>query len=90
MELRCLEEIEGNPDLKHTEAASRWTLSESGVSCEILERREATEDDEDDENDHYYKSTCRLTFGTGDRLSQVAFRWIGLSSVLVDGAILLI
>jgi hypothetical protein len=55
MELRCLEEIGGNPNLKHAEAASRWTLSESGVPCEILERREATEDDEDDDNDHFYK-----------------------------------
>lgn len=55
MELRCLEDIERNPDMKHTEAASLWTLSESGVPCEIVERREATEDDQDDENDHYYK-----------------------------------
>jgi hypothetical protein len=55
MELRCLEEIGSNPNIKHAKAASLWTLSEAGVSCEILERREANEDDQDDENDHYYK-----------------------------------
>jgi hypothetical protein len=55
MELRCLEEIGGNPNLKHAEAVSLWTLSESGVPCQILERREVMEGDQDEENDHYYK-----------------------------------
>jgi hypothetical protein len=55
MELRCLEQIGHNTNMKHTEAASLWTLSESGVPCYILERREAMESDQYVENDHYYK-----------------------------------
>jgi hypothetical protein len=55
MEVRCLEEIAHNPTIKHAEAATRWTLSESGIPCNIVERREAMEGDQDLENDHYYK-----------------------------------
>jgi hypothetical protein len=55
MEVRCLEDIAHNPTIKHAEAATRWTLSESGIPCNIVERREAMEGDQDHENDHYYK-----------------------------------
>jgi hypothetical protein len=56
MELRCLTDIDDAATLKNIEAARQWNIGESGIPCDIIERRKPTEDDVDaDENEYYYK-----------------------------------